>query len=81
MSEVGEVRISASAEGWPERGREVGMSLSEARAFLEDPENAEVVRLALAEVCRERPDWWVRFLRREVRLQGGRPERVFGHVG
>ena len=48
------------------------MTSEEAVEFLADEENAEVVRLALEKVCRERPAWWVRFLERESRIRGMR---------
>lgn len=48
------------------------MTREEAVKFLSDPKNDEVIRAALEKVCRERPDWWVRFLSRENRIRGGR---------
>jgi len=48
------------------------MNLDEAKEFLSDPENREVISVALERICRERPEWWIRFLERESRLRGGR---------
>lgn len=46
----------------------VRMTPAEAEAFLRDPANREVVVQELRRVCRERPEWWLAFLRREVRV-------------
>lgn len=54
--------------------------IEDAVELLSRPEAAGLLRAAVQEICRERPAWWIRFLAREVRIQGGRPERVFGNV-
>lgn len=54
--------------------------IQDAVELLSQPEAEGLLRAAVQQICRERPDWWIRFLRKEVRIQGGRPERVFGHV-
>lgn len=48
------------------------MTAEEAEEFLRDPANREVIVQELRRVCRERPEWWLAFLRREERVSGGR---------
>lgn len=43
--------------------------------ILSQPEAAGLLRLAVKELCRERPEWWLAFLRREERARGGRALR------
>lgn len=47
------------------------MAPGEAREFLKDPANREVVVQELKKVCRERPEWWLTFLRKEERIRSG----------
>jgi hypothetical protein len=39
--------------------------------LLSRPEAEGLLREALKQVCRERPEWWLRFLRKEQRIQHG----------
>lgn len=46
--------------------------VEDAVELLSKPEAEGLLREALKQVCRERPEWWLDFLRKEQRLNGGR---------